>query len=239
MKKLILPIAICATLFTSFAFTGSGPCNINDYFVTGTSTKTGTYKADGTLTGTETSTVTSVSTSGDSTIAVIATSYVDAKNKDQSHDGSIRMICLNNMLLMDLGGMMSSMMGSQGKDMKIVMKGGIVPYKTSYTAGEKLDDINMTMEMYNGTALFATSDIHITNRVVDAIEDHTTPAGTFNCYKISSTNSVVMHMGAMNMPQKASKSVEWYSPKAGMVRSEAYKDGNLFSYNELLSFTKP
>ncbi|MBI3511545.1 MAG: hypothetical protein HY064_12860 [Bacteroidetes bacterium] len=241
MKKIILPLAICGALFTSFAFTGSNACDGNDFFTKGTVATNGYYKADGTQTGTGTSTVTDITTSGDSTIATMTSSYQDAKKKDPPRDVTVRMICLKDKLVMDLGNMMGSASPqASGSNIKVVMLGSLVPYKTSYTAGEKLDDIHMTMQMFSNGSLFSTSDILINNRVVDAVEDHTTSAGTFHCFKISSMSSVTTKMGNMTLPGgKANKSVEWYSPVAGMVRSESYKDDKLMSYTELIGLIKP
>ncbi len=241
MKKIILPIAICTALFASFAFTGSNACDGNEMFVKGTFSKNGYYKEDGTLTGTGTSTVTDVITNGDSTIATIATSYENAKPKkdEKPHEGSMRMICVDGKIVMDMGGLANGM-APAGNDMKMVITGNMVPYKNSYTAGEKLEDVKMNMQMYNNGNLMMTSDISITDRVCEAVEDRTTPAGTFHCYKISSMSSSDNKMGAMKMPGgKPAKSVQWYSVKAGIVRMENFKDDKMSSYNELIELKKP
>jgi hypothetical protein len=187
--------------------------------------------------------VTDITTSGDSTIATLATSYTSAtpRKDEKPHDGSMRFICVNGKIIMDMGGMMNSMAATSGHDMKMVMTGNMVPYKTSYAAGEKLDDLKMNMQMYSDKSLMMTSDISITNRVCEAVVDLTTPAGTFHCYKISSLTTSVTKMGTMTMPGAGtpSKTVQWFSAKAGVVRMESYKDDKLSSYNELIELKKP
>lgn len=240
MKKTILSLAVLAFILTT-AFTGA--CDVNDMFTKGTTSKTGYYKADGTLTGTGTSTVTDVTTSGDSTIAVLTTSYTSANPRkgETPHDGSMRFICVDGKIIMDMSSMINSMAQSTGRDMQVVVTGNMVPYKTSYTAGEKLNDVKMNMQMMSNGSVMMTSEISITNRVCEAVEDKTTPAGTFHCYKISETTTTVTKMGAMTMPGSGapSKSVQWFSTKAGVVRMESYKDDKLSGYNELLELTKP
>lgn len=241
MKKIILPVAILATLFVSMAFTGSKVCSENDFFIKGLVAKMGYYKADGTQTGTGTSTVSEITNSGDSTIATILTSYEDASNKNQNHDGSMRMICLGDKIIMDMSSMLNSLpLHGGNNNMKMVMSGNFVPYATSYTAGQKLEDIHMKSETYNNGSLMMTMNISVTNRVVEAVEDRKTPAGTFHCYKISQTTSSESVMGTRVMPAgQPMKSVQWFSPKAGMIRMEHYKDDKVYSYNELLSIVRP
>jgi hypothetical protein len=242
MKKIIFIFSALAFLIST-AFTGTGACDANVMFVKGTSAKNAYYKADGTLTGTGTSTVTDVVTSGDSTIATLATSYTSAtpRKDEKPHDGSMRFICVNGKLIMDMGGMMNSMSPTTGHSMKMVMTGNMVPYKTSYAAGEKLNDVKMNMQMYSDKSLMMTSDISITNRVCEAVEDLTTPAGTFHCYKISSLTASVTKMGTMTMPGSGtpSKTVQWFSPKAGVVRLENFRSDTLASYNQLIELKKP
>ena len=64
--------------------------------------------------------------------------------------------------------------------------------------------------------------VSITNRKVEAVENITTPAGTFECYKI--TYDVATKM-MINVKMKAT---EWYAKNVGMVKSESYtSDGKL------------
>ena len=75
--------------------------------------------------------------------------------------------------------------------------------------------------------------MNISNRKVDAVESITTPAGTFECYKIS--YDVAMKM-MMNMK---SKGVEWYAKGVGLVKNETYSsDGKLLGSNVLTAFKK-
>ena len=75
--------------------------------------------------------------------------------------------------------------------------------------------------------------ITISNRKVDAIEEITTPAGTFKCVKIS--YDVESKFGFA----VRSKGMEWYCKDVGMVRSEAKdKSGKLTSYTVLTAFNK-
>lgn len=78
--------------------------------------------------------------------------------------------------------------------------------------------IPMNMEM----------NMRIFDRKVEGTESVTTPAGTFNCFKLS--QSVEMKM----MFSVSAKSIEFYSKEFGMVRSESYDSkGKLTGYTVL------
>lgn len=79
-----------------------------------------------------------------------------------------------------------------------------------------------------------TMNFKITDRKVEAIEDMTTPAGTFTCFKMSQTTNM-----KMSFIDKTFKSVDWIAENVGSVRSESYSDaGALQSYRVLKSIDK-
>lgn len=238
MKKVLLPTIAAALLLVSFGFVGTGVCDDNMMFVKGTVAKTGYYKGDGTQTGTGTSTVKDIVTSGDSTIATVETSYTTADKPDEPHLGSMKFICVDGKIIMDMSSLANSMAGAKG--MTVEITGNFVPYKTSYTAGEKLEDIHTVVKGYNNGQLMMTQTIDVTNRVCEAVENRTTPAGTFHCFKISGITTTSSEMHGMKMPGATPrKSVQWFNPSAGVVRLESYDGEKISSYNELLSLQKP
>ncbi len=74
--------------------------------------------------------------------------------------------------------------------------------------------------------------VDITERKVEGRESVTTPAGTFNCYKISYNTHSKMMIAKMNF-----KTVEFLSEKCGAVRTETYKsNGNLVGYTVITKY---
>jgi hypothetical protein len=239
MKKLILAFSLLGFVIAT-AFTGGDVCNGNDFFIQGVKSKMGYYNAEGTSTGTGTSEVKKVYTSVDSTIAIISSVYTDTKNTP--HPGELKIACVNGNFVMDMGDIarMNSMPQRPGHELQVTTTGNLVGYKQNYAVGEKLDSIHMITEAYDNGALMMTSVVHIYDRVVEAYEDLTVPAGTYKCYKISYKTESRMQMHNMNMPGgKPHKSVMYYCPKLGMVRMEQYMDDKLYSYSQLLELTKP
>lgn len=70
--------------------------------------------------------------------------------------------------------------------------------------------------------------VSITNRNVEAVEDISTPAGTFKCCKISSV--VKSDMGFIKVENQVT---EWYSENIGMVKSVTQNKGKVISTCEL------
>jgi hypothetical protein len=237
MKKLFFSFAALTFLITT-AFTGGESCNGNDFFHEGTKSKMGYYSADGKQTGSGTSEVKKVYTSGDSTIAVLNSTYTDMKNSEP-HTSEIKFACVNGLFVMDMSGAMNAAM--PGHSLKMISRGNMVAYKQSYAVGEKLDSVSMTMDTYNNGALMMTTHVRIYDRVVESYQDLKVPAGIFKCYKISYYSSGTTEMHGKTFPaNKPTKSVIYYCPKTGMVRMETFgADDKLFSYSELLELTKP
>jgi hypothetical protein len=99
--------------------------------------------------------------------------------------------------------------------------------------GDILDNGRVTVVVSNNGMKIMTISVNISNRKVEAKEDITTPAGTFECYKISYDISTKMLITI-----KAS-AVEWYAKNVGVVRSESYnKKGKLTGYTVLTEFQK-
>ncbi len=102
--------------------------------------------------------------------------------------------------------------------------GAIIP--VTLEEGMKLDDSDVTIKM--GTMTVVSSKM--TDTKVVAKEELTTPAGTFECYKVQS------QVSGKAMGFKTESTVyNWYARNIGMIRTETYdKKGKLASSGELI-----
>ncbi|MDD2381630.1 MAG: hypothetical protein PHV35_08015, partial [Mariniphaga sp.] len=94
--------------------------------------------------------------------------------------------------------------------------------------GDILPDASVEMALKLGIVNMRMA-AEVTNRKVEAIEDISVPAGSFNCYRFSSDiNSIALGI------KVNTKSKEWYAKGIGTVKSESYdKKGKLQSYTIL------
>ncbi len=98
--------------------------------------------------------------------------------------------------------------------------------------GQQLKNASFTLEMTGPIPVTMTSDF--TNRKVDALEQIITPAGTFDCIKVSYNT-----FSKMAFIKTEGHTVEWYAPGIGIVRSENYdKKGKIASIHELIYVKK-
>jgi DUF3108-like len=96
------------------------------------------------------------------------------------------------------------------------------------TPGTQLADGTLEIQVGAGEGFGINMTVFITERLVEAKENITTPAGSFDCIVLSQKVSTKM------LIRVNGSSKEWYSENIGMVRSESYnKKGKLLGYSEL------
>jgi len=88
--------------------------------------------------------------------------------------------------------------------------------------GDHLPDYTSQMDMANNMKM----TVKVTDRMVVANESVTTPAGTWDCFKITyktSSSTMVGGLG-MKLPSSSNESTIWFAPNVGMVKTE-FKNG--------------
>ena len=150
----------------------------------------------------------------------------DKKGKSISK-GQFSVKCENGVFYIDMKSMMNGTMAAY-KDMDVQVKTDDLDMPAKLTAGQTLKDGMLTMDIKSGGMQIMSMKMTITNRKVEAVETITTPAGTFECYKISSQVDTKMMISVQT------KNIEWYAKEVGMVKSETYdKNGKLMGTNVL------
>lgn len=162
--------------------------------------------------------------------AIVSSVFYDEKNKEVSK-GELEYKCENGVIYIDMRRFISEeQLKSMGTyEMKIESENLELPSKLR--AGQTLKEGSINLSTVD--APFSMNmNVKVTDRVVEAVEKVTTPAGTFEAYKIKSKSISTMKMG-INMTTEFS-SVDWYAEDVGMVRSESYnKSGKLTGYTVL------
>lgn len=175
-------------------------------------------------------TVGTVSGSGDNRSIGYTIEMLDAKMKPLGATGPLKctLKIVNGVVIMDMNEMAAQMQATTG--VKVEVTGVPQQLPGNLKAGDAIKDANVLMKADMGIMKLST-EINTTNGQCVAIEDITTPAGTFKCYKISQEHTT------KTMGQTvSSKTITWYANGVGMVRSESYdKKGKLLSASELLS----
>ncbi|HYE53595.1 MAG TPA: hypothetical protein VD996_02085, partial [Chitinophagaceae bacterium] len=126
--------------------------------------------------------------------------------------------CTGGIMMMDLKAMIPTQQAQQFK-MDAKADNIYIEYPLNMKPGDNLKDASMTMEV-NNNGMQQTLTINITNRKVEGKESLTTPAGTWDCYKITSKNKINMKMGPIGVPMNMDVT-EWFAPGFGIVKTES------------------
>lgn len=224
MRALFIIIGI------SFGVT-SGIAQCNQYYQLseGSEWEMESYNAKGKITGKQAQKVTDFSGGANSFTAIVQSVVYDKKDKEVMK-GDLEFKCENGTMIVDMRNFINEeqMKAFQSYEMQIESDNLEIPNDLS--VGQTLKDGSITVTTTNSPIPMNMS-VNITDRKVVAKESVTTPAGTFECYKITSNSTVNTKMG-IGMTFNFS-TVEWLAPKVAVVKSESYRNDKLQGYTLL------
>jgi len=188
--------------------------------------------------GKRVSTVSNVTNSGGATTATINTQMFDKKGNSTGTSTS-NMKCTGGVFQLDMKLILPEGPAEKMSSAKVTGGEGIVEYPAGMKAGDTLRSANLVLSNSNlppppaGGApgpppppLFGGSNLSmvIWDRKVEGQESVTTPAGTWNCFKISYKSRVSYRSGPLPVNHTADVT-EWYAPGVGVIKTES-KDGS-------------
>ncbi|MBO3269564.1 TapB family protein [Hymenobacter defluvii] len=102
------------------------------------------------------------------------------------------------------------------------------------TVGSKLPDGGVVVQVSSSAVDIAKVQAMLTNRrVVSGPQAVTTPAGTFQCYKVEAERDLTTRARADIAIRKVEREVTYYAPSVGIVRTEYYDRDKLREVKEL------
>lgn len=170
---------------------------------------------------------------GASTVMDIVAQVEDEKGK-QRPPYTIHYTCTGNELIADMSGMMQAMQNSGMRDTEMKLKTNKLVYPGKLSVGQKLSDGQMEVDMNTNGNTMMTMNMVMANRQVESQAPLTTPAGTFDAYKISSDMNIENRV--MGMPIRSTMHVVSYRADNQLfdIKSETYnKGGKLMGYSLL------
>jgi hypothetical protein len=179
-----------------------------------------------------THTLKDVSGSGDNMEATLSQEMYDPKKGDKISTSDLNWKCENGTLHFDMKSMTLSMdngqqmnMGDAG--MSVDVTGDRLDLPADLSVGQTLKDVTYNIKMTMGSLTLMNRTFHIKDRRIENQESLTTPAGTFECFKMIYTTSD-------EKGRNATKSAVWYAKDAGMVKAENYNDDGKLVTRQLL-----
>jgi hypothetical protein len=176
-------------------------------------------------------TIQSVEGSGGNMTITYSMEALDRNQKPlrDAKEMTFNMTVRNGVMIFDINEMIpSQMMNSQ--ELKPEIKGDAIELPASIQPGQSLKDAIIAMTMDMGM-MKMTTEKKMTEGKCVAIEEVTVAAGSYRCHKITQTVSVTAMRNTT-----VTRSVTWYAPGVGAVKSETYdKSNKLTSMVELIS----
>ncbi|GJM35745.1 MAG: hypothetical protein DHS20C18_47460 [Saprospiraceae bacterium] len=174
------------------------------------------------------STITVVDDTADGGLeAQVETSTMDEK-KEVIQEGAYQVVCKDNTLYMDLSDMLNPEMTESFSHMEVTIQGDKLVLPSDLEIGQVLPDAQTEIQAASGGINLLKMNFVISDRKVEAKESITTPAGTYECYKVNHSMDVKM------LVKKSFQVSTWYNEKVGMVKQETYdRKGRLDSRIEL------
>jgi len=118
-------------------------------------------------------------------------------------------------------------------EMQVTVDGDALYYPSDLNTNSVLPDGKVTAKVTTGGFTMVTMYVNLTNRKCAGIESVTTPAGTFECYKIT------QDVEAKAIVKVLSTEITWLAEGVGVVKSESYdKKGKLMGSSQMTKFEK-
>lgn len=148
----------------------------------------------------------------------------DAKGKLVSKSESVGK-CIGGDYYTDIRNINSDVM-PKSPDMKLTVTGDQMIYPRDMKVGDELKNASINVKTgFEGGMTIMNMNANITNRKVEAYETVETPAGKFDCAKITYT------MNMKFMGNRTLKCIEYLAKGVGMVKTEQFDEkGNRQTY---------
>lgn len=222
--KHITPTILIAFLVAAISYKTAAQCNNFFAYEKGDFFEQATYNEKGKEQDRQTLTIKDVIVGSE-----ITTYKVSAASSASSHNETydLEFTCEDGTFRFDGQELIASIMNQmQAEGMTLKLDGDASAYPPSLAVGDQLENNTFTMTMSSGAEgmmINVNTAIHMYDRNVESKEFITTPAGTFDCYKISYKMTSTTEVMGMKTEVK-SAGVEYITPRFGVVRSEQYDE---------------
>jgi hypothetical protein len=180
------------------------------------------YNKKGEPNGRQVYTISDVVNGGGVTTASLASELFDKKGKSMAKANSV-VKCDGGVMLIDMKMMLPQQQQEQYSKADVKADNVYLEYPAAMKAGDALKDGNFSMDI-NNSGMHQTLTMLVSDRKVEAQETVTTPAGTWDCLKISYKSKLGIKTGPINIPFNF-EGVEWYAPGFGVVKTQGKYGG--------------
>jgi hypothetical protein len=174
-----------------------------------------------------------VTKDGSGMAATVESTFFDKKDKEAGAF-EFNVSCADGNYRANVSNFMNPALKEMFGTVEMTVTGDDLVIPKDIKVGDKLPDANSHMETAMGV-ITMKMDMEVTNREVVGKDKVTTPAGSFDAFKVTSDEHI-----KMSIMNRSSSSIYYYAPGYGQVRYEYFdKKGNMDSYMLLTKFEAP
>ena len=166
-------------------------------------------------------TVSNVNSSGNTATADLNSEMFDKKGKSMAK-GKAKIKCDGGMMLVDMK-MSIPVQPGAAVESDVKVDDIYIEYPNNMNVGDNLKNASIYLDM-NNNGLKQTVNMDVFDRKVEGKEKITTPAGSWDCYKISFKSKTRIKTMGMEMPINM-EGVEYYAPGFGVVKTQNKNGG--------------
>ena len=162
--------------------------------------------------------ISEVKNEGSSVSSTVNAEMFDKNGKSVAKT-SDKIQCSGGILKIDMKMFIPSQQMAQMKNAEATATAAYLEYPATMKVGDKLPDGKFSMDYINN-GMAGTMEISMTDRSVDAKETITSPAGTWEAFKITYNSKIKMKIAGIGIPVNA-EVTEWYVPDFGIVKTQS------------------
>ncbi|MCC7400056.1 MAG: hypothetical protein IT214_01105 [Chitinophagaceae bacterium] len=163
-------------------------------------------------------TVSDVKKSGETVTSTVTSVMINDKGETGSKATNV-IKCVGGIIMMDMKMFIPSAQQEQMGDVSATGQVSFLEYPSNMKEGDVLKDGQFSMDFKSQGGIGAHISIDITKRKVEGKESVTTPAGTWDCFKITYHSKMVIKIG-IGLPVNTDIT-EWYAAGFGVVKTES------------------
>jgi hypothetical protein len=168
-------------------------------------------------------TVSNVNNSGSTTTADLNSEMFNSKGKSMA-TSKAKIRCDGGVMMVDMKLSMPQQPGSPMAGETDVKADDIyMEYPPSMNVGDNLKNASMHMD-FDNNGMKQSIDMDVFDRKVEGKEKITTPAGSWDCYKISYKSKIRMKTMGIGMPMNI-EGIEYFAPGFGVVKTQSKHGG--------------
>ena len=168
-------------------------------------------------------TVTNVENSGNSTPADLQTEMIDKKGKSVTK-GKAKIKCDGGVMMVDMKMSIPQQPGmTNGSDVNAKADDIYMEYPNNMNVGDNLKNATMHLD-WDNKGMKQSMDMEVFDRKVEGKEKITTPAGSWDCYKISYKSKAKIKTMGIGVPMNID-GVEYFAPGFGIVKTQSKHGG--------------